>query len=1526
MKKLFTTALLSISFLLGTSAFGQTYSYSDSWAKAGYSVKETKANKTVINFSIRKFSLDDVTIKGESLKEISLPGHFLPNDEGAPNLPGNGRYIAIPHLADAELVITNVRKETIENVSIAPSPRIPKDNEDGPLDYNKDSKIYGKDAFYPTNPIQLSEKQTIRGMDVVMLGITPFQYNPATKELIIYRDIEVEVKYSGGTGQFGQDKYRSRWFDPLIYDAVLNNSVIPEYDYNQRNVSRDGTGCEYLIVTPDGEDFQAWADSIKVFRNMQGIHTEVVTLSEIGANDPDVLEDYFDEAFNTWDTPPAAVLLLGDYGTSMENSVVSPIYDSYCVSDNIYADVTGNSMPDIVFARITANNAEQLEIMVSKFINYEKNPPISEDFYNNPITALGWQTERWFQLCSEAVFGFWENSLGKEPRRENVVYSGSTNTWSTATNTATIIDYFGESGTQYIEDTPDYLPPLNGSGDGVNEGINSGAFMLQHRDHGNETGWGEPDYQNNDINDLYNTDLTFVMSINCLTGKYNIGGESFAEKFHRHTNDAGENSGALGLIAASEISYSFVNDTYVWGAYDNMWPEFLPDYGTTPGPRGIKPAFGNAAGKYYLQQSDWPYNTNNKEVTYNLFHHHGGAFLTVYSEMPQDLNVVHADVLLSGPDFFEVTADEGALIALSVDGEILGTAEGTGSAVNIPIEPQLPGTVVDVVVTKQNYYRYHQQVTVIPPDGPYVIKNNVELDDTYGNNNSIAEYGETVNISLTVENVGNEPAEDVVVTIATEDPYVTITDDTESYGTIPAESTMTIENGYTVMINDSIPDNHTVTFQVVASGVEDWNSSFSFKIFAPVLAIGNISIDDSDGNNNGRLDPGETADVYIQIENSGHCAAPDVLSQITTTAPTLTINSGETTIESINPEETADAHFNVSVDAGTPIGSFVNIFNNIECAAYADENEYNLKVGLIVEDWESGDFSSFGWETSGSEEWYVTEDPVFEGTFASAAGDIGDGQQSEMSITYEVMYEDTLSFYRKVSSEGGYDYLRFYIDGNEVGAWAGELDWQKVSFLVSAGEHTFTWEYDKDGSVSNGEDCGWVDFIVLPPELATTAYAGADIMGCETQTVSLEGATATQYENITWETSGTGTFNGMDPLLMQYTPSEEDFANGQVTLTMIVEGTGGNQLEDERVLFLYSNPSAAGITDMEVCGNESLTIEGVSGENYASIYWHSSGDGQFSDSSLMNPAYTPGANDITAGEATFTMEMTAMGMCEDIAVETGVTIHAVPEVLLSNEVVEACEQNIFEITGSLTGSAPWQLLINGEQTETETEEFAVEAMIVSDSIFTVTQISDANGCVNQVEQSLAVTMNPLPLAPLAPQGSEVVDLVYENESAYVISQAVHATEYEWSVEPEAAGTISSSDTTATVTWSDSFTGAATVEVYAMNDCGLSMESAALTVDVKNTVGLEEETDLSNVISVYPNPSAGQFTISQSKAIKGLADVLIRNTLSETVFEQKNVNLQQTDLQIDLSHHMSGVYILIIKTENNQRAVKRLVIQ
>ncbi len=457
------------------------FKYADSWGKAGYTLEMQSASKVIVNYSIDKFTLADFEANGESMKNLYLTGHILPNNEGAPNLPGTGRYIAIPQGATATLNVLSYRTETINNVDIAPAPRIPWENEDGPMDYIKDENIYSANKFYPEEPVKVSENDVIRGIDVIMLGITPFHYNPVTKQLIVYRDLKIEVTFQGGTSHFGEDRLRSRWWDPLFSDMLLNHESLPKMDYSHSYQSTDDVGCEYLIVVPNNPEFTQWADSIKKFRTLQGIQTDIKTLDEIGGNNVNTLENYFNNAFNTWDIVPAAVLLMADYGTSAANSITSPIWNNYCASDNIYADVNNNDMPDMVFARMTAQNASHLEVMVTKFIDYERTPPTSSDFYQNPITALGYQTERWFQICSESVAGFWEVVQGKTPNRINAVYSGNPQSgpWSTNQNTQMVMDVFGPNGLGYIPATPGEVNcTWNGSGQDVINGINERSIYV----------------------------------------------------------------------------------------------------------------------------------------------------------------------------------------------------------------------------------------------------------------------------------------------------------------------------------------------------------------------------------------------------------------------------------------------------------------------------------------------------------------------------------------------------------------------------------------------------------------------------------------------------------------------------------------------------------------------------------------------------------------------------------------------------------------------------------------------------------------------------------------------------------------------------------------------------------------------------------------------------------------------------------------------------------------------------------------
>ena len=721
------TALLGITLSLNA----ENFSFSNSWGKQGFNLTMTKADMVQVVYSIHSFSTEPVIIDGQSVKKVNLPGVFLSNDAGKPDLPGTGRYIAIPQGSTPHLNIIDYEVETFHGIDLAWAPETPMDTQKD-IVYRKDRVTYNTNAFYPASPVQISGVEQIRGTDVIILGITPFQYNPVTKELKVYKNIRVNLTFEGGSGTYGNDGFRSPYWDPVMADNILNYASLPTVNYPERmqkirnSKSASGNECEYIIISPNGPDFLRWADSLKNWRNQQGILTRVFSLAQVGGNTQAAIKAFISNAYANWTIKPAACLLLGDYGTDAGKNITSHLYyhpygyPDYA-SDNFYADLNGDDLPDIVFSRICANDSAQLHIMVGRILNFERNRPSDTGYYMNPVSALGWQDDRWFQLCSEVVGGFWKNKLGKHVQRINALYSPADNyetgPWSTDPNTSTVMSYFGPSGLNYIPDKPGDLGGFTGgTAAKINTAINEGAFVVLHRDHGFYSQWGEPAYSDSNINELTNTLLPFVFSINCETGAFHnppgCPAECFSEVFQRLTKN-GHDAGALGLICPTESSLSFVNDTYLWGVFDNLWPQFMPDYATLPVPRGMLPAFGNAAGKYFLVQSSWPYNSDDKQITCRLFHMHGDAFLQLADAVPADLIVNHSPTVDLGATSVEIIANEGAFIALTVNNEIIATAYGSASGpVSLAI-PALPiGTKITVVATKQDFKRHTSFINV----------------------------------------------------------------------------------------------------------------------------------------------------------------------------------------------------------------------------------------------------------------------------------------------------------------------------------------------------------------------------------------------------------------------------------------------------------------------------------------------------------------------------------------------------------------------------------------------------------------------------------------------------------------------------------------------------------------------------------------------------------------------------------------------------------------------------------------------
>ena len=947
--------LISTMLLFAFGFANEKVTFDNNWADNPLFnvISETPFGMEVI-FSTHEMIVEEMDLDEIPMKTYGVPGIFLPNDEGAPNLAGTGRYIAIPQGAKAVVTILDSRKEVYHNVEIAPAPNIPLDSDDSPLRYVKDMEIYNNDAFYPKTPVQVSESEQMRGVDVVVLGITPFQYNPVTKDLIVYKDLRVKLDFIGGNGHFGEDRLRSRFWEPILQGNLLNYSLLPELDFYsaERLDPQDGYGYEYIIIVPDDAVFEAWADTIKNWRRLQGISSEVFTLTEIGGSSADDIKAFLQNAYETWDPAPVAFLLLSDYPSSGDaygitsNKLYHPS-GSWYVTDNWYAEMDNNTLPDLDYARICAQTETQLSTMINKFLNYERSPYTDAGFYSNPLVACAWQTERWFQLCSEVVRGFFINNQSRTPARQYAIYSGTPTVgcaWSTATNTATVVSYWSSLGYIPATNQNDATWWNNGSAAGITAAINSGAFLVQHRDHGSTWGWGEPQYTTTNLNDLTNTMYTFVYSTNCLTGQYDYANEVFAEKFHRI------DFGAMGVNAASHVSYSFVNDTYVWGYYDGLWSDFDPGYPSVDmtGHDNLRPCQAMTYGKYYLSASGWPYNSNRKTVTYRLFHHHGDAFSVLYSEIPQTLTVSHTATLTAGATSFTVTADDSSVIALTVNYEIIGVVEGTGSPVAIPITPQVPGNTMKVTVTKANHYRYEADVSIVYASGPYPMATTTIIDDATGNNDGVVNPGETIEYGIYLQNVGDATAYGVYAYLIEDSPYITVNTDSTWYGDIASDDSTLSDPYYNFTVANNCPNNHTVacSLAIYDNAKALYVSYLSFMVKAPILVYENYSIT-NDNNGDGRLDPGETADIIMTIRNNGDATAQNITSTLETGSSYITINDASGNFGNLDPHTAGDNSsdpYNITASSTTPQGALIEFSVIIQAGVYCDTFNFNVTV------------------------------------------------------------------------------------------------------------------------------------------------------------------------------------------------------------------------------------------------------------------------------------------------------------------------------------------------------------------------------------------------------------------------------------------------------------------------------------------------------------------------------------------------------------------------------------------------------
>jgi len=165
--------------------------------------------------------------------------------------------------------------------------------------------------------------------------------------------------------------------------------------------------------------------------------------------------------------------------------------------------------------------------------------------------------------------------------------------------------------------------------------------------------------------------------------------------------------------------------------------------------------------------------------------------------------------------------------------------------------------------------------------------------------------------------------------------------------------------------------------------------------------------------------------------------------------------------------------------------------------------------------------------------------------------------------------------------------------------------------------------------------CGPVsDFSIITLRPVATVNAGNDTTFCETSTIVLRGTRSVTAGNITWRSSGTGTFIRGASLTPTYVPSSADITNGFVTITLTNFNPNDEcfNATDSMILSLSRAATVNAGGNLIVCSNVNrVPLNGSFGGAAASVNWITLGTGTFENSSIPITAYIPSVADKANG-------------------------------------------------------------------------------------------------------------------------------------------------------------------------------------------------------------------------------------------------------------------------------------------------------
>ncbi len=1000
------------------------------------------------SFSFNSIESEQVSTERGNFSIITMGNSVAGGNIGEPEVPVNRELIAVPFGANP---VVTVKNYTVKEYNLADygieriyphQASVSKSEKNPKFVYNE--AAYEAKGYNEELPLAMvTVMGTMRGIQIGALQLNAVRYNPSANTIRVYNDIELEVTFEDADLAL-TEKTLVNTYSPYfrtVYSALFNERAI--LDIYDEHPDLWAVPVKMLVVANRmfEDAMQPWI----TWKTEKGFVMDVNYTDEIGTT-ASAIKTFITDKYNEGvanGQAPTFIIIIGDQNQVPQSQMGSATHK---VTDLYYYAVAGNDVfGDMFHSRFTCETVQEFQNVLDKSMMYEQYTMQDPSYLSNVLLIAGWD-------------GSWNPRIGKP-------------TIQYATN------YYYNAAHGFVQVNEFLEQPYNNPYASMNTGVN----FVNYTAHGGDTSWSDPSFSVSDVNSLTNNGKYFLAMGNCcLAANWGYSSKSLGEAMI-----IAQNKGAYAYIGSPVETYWYEDYYFGVGATNTM--NQMPTYeGSTMGTYDAQfrddwncitavPYVGNLAVAYAHANGYQSSSTATDQYYWEAYHVLGDGSVTPYHVNPVANNVSHLPTLPIGNETYEVTADPGSYVGISKDGELCGAGEiGEDGVALIPIEPVTSGGDVKIVVTHPQRQPYVAVVPAAAMTGAYVAVDSYELSAEQAN------YGETVDMNIVLKNVGTQTANNITATLTTECEYVTISSASASLPSLEPDATATAQ-GFQFAVAENVPDGTKAQFYLdVTDGTDTWQGKFKVTLHAPVVTMDEMTVSETN--------------LELTFKNEGTAPFVGGTLNITSCSPDLVFTPDAFTFtDAVAGGESITFTAAYTVDPSVELGTTFEVAYEMTSGMLNVSDIITVSYGSIQENFESGEFGD-GWTFSQTNAWTIVDGGRGKCAKSMNAG-IANSDYSA-TLTVNVLAAGNLTFMYKVSSEISssgtmYDKLTFYMDNQEKGQWAGNVDWTEFSQPVTTGTHTFKWSYSKDGSVNSGDDCAWIDNIVFPPTNVITFIAPA---------------------------------------------------------------------------------------------------------------------------------------------------------------------------------------------------------------------------------------------------------------------------------------------------------------------------------------------------------------------------------------------------------------------------------------------------